>query len=196
MAPPWLGPAIEGIAAVGGSIISNRMNVGLSREQMRFQERMRDTAVQSAVRDYRAAGLNPALAYDRSSAAPGGASTTMGDPVSAGLSNARAARDQQLARQMAYETMRKTRSETQINQVEAANRIQQGNLLRQQLLFNAALQPHTLRNISLENQLKDYTAVGAKNQAEFERFMEEAKKGSTSAATMARLFQLFRSIQK
>lgn len=89
---PVLGTlALGGLGGIG-QWMTNDANRRMSREQMRFQERMSSTAAQRAVRDYQMAGLNPALAYDRPASSPGGASAVMGNVIGEGVATAQEAR--------------------------------------------------------------------------------------------------------
>lgn len=68
---------------------TNAASAQMAQKQMDFQERMRNTSYQAAVKDMEAAGLNPMLAYSQGGASvPSGAMGVVGNVQQAGMNSA------------------------------------------------------------------------------------------------------------
>lgn len=81
-----IGSAIGAAASFLGNERSNKQTAASTRDQMAFQERMRDTQYQASMKDMRQAGLNPIFAYQQGGAGtPSGSSATFTNSAAAGM---------------------------------------------------------------------------------------------------------------
>lgn len=191
-----LAPIITGALSTAGQIGTNKANAKLTREQMKFQERMSSTAVQRSVEDYKAAGLNPALAYDRSASSPSGTSTTIGDPVNAGISSGMAARQailaQQIARQQSDADLRVKKSQEELAVMQAHKTRSDQLLSEQAFRFNHIMQPFTARLAEAQARMQELAIPRAENDAKIEQKMGAWSGGIRSAKDAFQLLRLFK----
>lgn len=202
MALPLI-PIIAGILSAGGVVATNAANKRIARDQMAFQERMSSTSAQRSVEDYRAAGLNPALAYERGASSPSGAAATLQDPATAGISNAQQMRafeeQMKLARVQTAADVNLKAAQAATETMTAGREHAQWGAIDRERQFAKAMEPHDARiraamALMQENQaaLAGYQIPGARNTAAYESRLGELKGVLGTARTLSEIFKSFK----
>lgn len=178
-----------GALATGGAIWNNERNIKEARDNRRFQERMSNTAAQRSTADYRAAGLNPALAYDRTASSPSGTMGQISDPVGPGLNTAMRARELEASLDTARETQNNISANTAKTRIDAANALLDGNLMRQEFIHRNITNPIEQSRGRAAAQLAALEIPAARNAAEFARRTGLLAPGIATARDAASILQ-------
>ena len=137
----WLGALL----GYKGTKDRNVASAQQAQQQMAFQERMSNTAVQRRMADLQKAGINPILAGSKEASTPGGAMGTVENPVSSAISAGRQKQELKLVKEQVRTQMEQQEVlNSQRLQNQASAQLTMANKLmtdKQNVLLSTAM-PH------------------------------------------------------
>jgi len=187
---PAVAAAIAGGGlSLAGGLFSNKKNIDLSKDQMRFQERMASTQYQRAANDLEKAGLNRILALGSPAASPAGARPNITNPTSevassaknVGLLKAQADLLQAQARE-SDERRQVAASQSRLLSNQSAHQTMQNALKAYEVEFfrdNPLFREMNLMNNSAGQVMRGLQGIGSlfKNPGKAKGYLKQSKSG-------------------
>lgn len=188
-----IGNFLGGIFGAKGQRKTNRMNWHMMQEQMKFQERMSNTAIQRRMADMKAGGINPILAGKFDATTPAGAMATMGNPGANIQQGLQGAGMDGINTAMA---LRRQNKEMDLLDAQIFRTYEEGGLAYDRRAYTKVLEKKGLQEIlnlkssreilKLDQEIKGLEIPGMKTEAEFWNWingagMEEISKAAGKA---------------
>lgn len=206
---------VSGGLSVGGEIFSAQANRAEAERNRQFQERMSSTAVQRSVEDYKKAGLNPALAYDRSASSPSGAQAVIGNPTAGAAPAFNQANASKQALSIAAEQnaadlrvkdsqVANLTAQAELSHANAASVFQENQRKQNIFEFEQGLRPFTMRQRQFEQEMQPFQRTQRETENLLQQLMVPRARGEAdwfkkigagapalrSAVDVVRLFQM------